>query len=207
MAMAATKAIAGQAWTLRWAAIFAAGCFLAGIGGGWLLREVQGGPATQAHAARAASTPRSGIAQTNGSVDGAAAPLLQRLQSDPNNPDLLISLGNLYYDAQQYPAAVGYYGRALHLRPSDADVRTDMGTAYWYMGDAERAIAEFSQALTDHPNNPNTLFNRGLVKLQGKKDSRGAIADWQQLLATAPDYADRDKVEQMIAEASKQSKL
>lgn len=204
--MAATKAIAGETWTLRWAAIFAVGCFLAGIGGGWLLRELQGGPAAP-HVAAAAPAPVSATARSNGSVDSAAAPLLERLQSDPNNPDLLISLGNLYYDAQQYPAAVGYYGRALHLKPSDADVRTDMGTAYWYIGDADKAIAEFNQALADHPNNPNTLFNLGLVKLQGKKDSRGAIADWKQLLATTPDYADRDKVEQMIAEAWKQSRL
>jgi len=204
--MAVTKATTGEAWTLRWAAIFATGCFLAGIGGGWLLREVQGGPATQAHAATA-PLPGARIGTNNGSADAAAAPLLARLQSEPNNAEVLISLGNLYYDAQQYPTAVGYYGRALNLRPSDADVRTDMGTAYWYMGDADKAIAEFNQALTDHPNNPNTLFNLGLVKLQGKKDSRGAIADWKQLLATAPDYADRDKVEQMIAEAWKQSKL
>ena len=205
--MAVTKATAGEAWTLRWAVIFATGCFLAGIGGGWLLREAQGGPLTQAHAVTAAPAAAPATAESNGSVDRSAAPLLERLQSDPNNPDLLISVGNLYYDAQQYPVAVGYYGRALHLRPSDADVRTDMGTAYWYMGDADRAIAEFNQALADHPNNPNTLFNLGLVKLQGKKDSRAAIADWKQLLATAPDYADRDKVEQMIAEAWKQSKL
>lgn len=204
--MAVTKATSGEAWTLRWAAIFATGCFLAGIGGGWLLREVQSRPATQAHAATA-PLPGAGIGTNNGSADAAAAPLLARLQSEPNNAEVLIRLGNLYYDAQQYPTAVGYYGRALNLRPSDADVRTDMGTAYWYMGDADKAIAEFNQSLADHPNNPNTLFNLGLVRLQGKKDSRGAIADWKQLLATTPDYADRDKVEQMIAEAWKQSKL
>lgn len=205
--MAVTKGTTGEAWTLRWAAIFATGCFLAGIGGGWLLREMQGGPATHAHAATTGPLRGARIAAKVGSADTAAAPLLARLQSEPNNAEVLISLGNLYYDAQQYPTAVGYYGRALNLRPSDADVRTDMGTAYWYMGDADKAIAEFDEALADHPNNPNTLFNLGLVKLQGKKDSMGAIADWKQLLATAPDYADRDKVEQMIAEAWKQSKL
>ena len=198
--MAATRTRAVEAWTLPWAALFAVGCFLAGIGGGWLLREVQGRPAT---AVAASSAPAADTA--NNSVNAAAAPLLQKLQADPNNPDLLVNLGNVHYDAQQYPAAVGYYARALHLRPGDADVRTDMGTAYWYMGNADRALAEFNQALSDRPNNPNTLFNLGLVKLQGKRDAAGAIADWNKLLATNPDYPERAKVQQMIADAAKQS--
>ena len=198
--MAATRTRAVEAWTLPWAALFALGCFLAGIGGGWLLREVQARSAT---AVAASSAPAADTA--NNSVNAAAAPLLQKLQADPNNPDLLVNLGNVYYDAQQYPAAVGYYARALHLKPGDADVRTDMGTAYWYMGNADRALAEFNQALSDRPNNPNTLFNLGLVKLQGKRDAAGAIADWNKLLATNPDYAERAKVQQMIADAAKQS--
>lgn len=202
--MAATNPRAAEAWTFSWAALFALGCFVAGIGGGWLLREVQARPAASAQAPSAPGAVA--VREKASSADAAAAPLLAKLQSDPSNPDLLVSLGNLYYDAQQYPSAIGYYTRALSLRPADPDVRTDMGTAYWYMGSADQAIIEFNRALTDRPNNPNTLFNLGLVKLQGKRDAAGAIADWKRLLATTPDYADRARVEQMIAQAEKQSK-
>ena len=80
-----------------------------------------------------------------------------------------------------------------------------MGTAYWFMGDADSAIAEFNEALTYAPNNPNTLFNLGLVKWKGKMDRAGALADWQKLLAAHPEYKERDKVEQMMAEAKKQA--
>jgi len=79
-----------------------------------------------------------------------------------------------------------------------------MGTAYWYMGDADRALLEFNQALSYAPNSPNTLFNRGLVKWQGKKDAAGALADWQQLLAANPDYQAKSQVEKMIAEVKSQ---
>lgn len=198
----ATK-ISGQEWTLRWAAIFAAGCLIAGIGGGWVLRESYSG-ARAPEAATAASAPAAG--QAKASADAAAAPLLAKLQADPNNPDLLISIGNLYYDAQLYPAAVEYYGRALSVRPSDADVRTDMGTAYWYMGNADRAISAFNQALLSRPDNANTLFNLGLVMLQGKNDAGAAIADWKRLLAANPDYPQRQQVEQMIAQAESPSR-
>jgi tetratricopeptide (TPR) repeat protein len=138
-------------------------------------------------------------------ADGQAAPLLEKLKSDSNNPDLLAAIGNIYYDAQQYPAAVDFYGRALNAKPSEAAVRTDMATAYWYMGNADTAIAEFNKALTYAPNNPNTLFNRGLVKWQGKKDIDGAVADWKRLLATNPNYEGISKVEQMMAQAKGQA--
>lgn len=195
--MTSAMKVSGQEWTLRWAAIFAAGCLVAGIGGGWVLRESTSGTPGPA-AGAAAAAPAQGKAT-------AAAPLLAKLQADPNNADLLISVGNLYYDAQQYPAAVEYYGRALTVRPADADVRTDMGTAYWYMGNADRAIAEFNQALLSRPDNANTLFNLGLVTLQGKNDATAAIADWKRLLAANPDYPQRQHVEQMIAQAEGQS--
>jgi tetratricopeptide (TPR) repeat protein len=82
-------------------------------------------------------------------------------------------------------------------------VRTDMATAYWYMGNADTAIAEFNKALTYEPNKPNALFNLGVVKWQGKMDVNGAVADWEKLLATNPNYEGKDKVEQMMAEAKK----
>jgi tetratricopeptide (TPR) repeat protein len=124
---------------------------------------------------------------------------------DPKSADVLTSIGNIYYDAQQYPVAIDYYGRVLKTKPSDAAVRTDMGTADWFMGNADAAIAEFNKALTYAPTNPNTLFNRGLVKWQGKKDTAGAVADWEKLLAANPHYEARDKVEKMMADAKKQA--
>ena len=93
-----------------------------------------------------------------------------------------------------------YYGQALKIKPTVAGVRTNMGTAYWFMGDADRALAEFNQALKDSPNYPNALYNRGMVRWQGKSDGDGALADWNKLLATAPQYEGRGQVEQMVAE-------
>ena len=69
----------------------------------------------------------------------------------------------------------------------------------------DRAIAEFNQALLSRPDNANTLFNLGLVTLQGKNDAASAIADWKKLLSVNPDYPGRQQVEQMIAQAESQS--
>jgi len=197
-------------WTVKQAILLAVACLLAGIAGGWGIRGSQGAGATGSAKAASVSAPAgtgsSAASQMPSPVrlkemaDGQAAPLLDKLKSDPNNPELLTSIGNLYYDAQQYPIAVDYYGRVLKAKPSDAAVRTDMATAYWYMGNADSAIAEFNKALIYAPNNPNTLFNLGLVKWQGKMDGAGALDDWKKLLAANPNYEGKDKVEQMMAE-------
>lgn len=198
-------------WTAVQAYTLAVVCLLLGMAGGWLIRGSQS-PAAAPVEAASAPAPAVGGGGMNAQpspeqmkqmADTQAAPLIEKLKSDPNNPELLASIGNFYYDAQQYQTAVDYYGRVLKAKPADASVRTDMATAYWYMGNADTAIEEFNKALKYEPNKPNTLFNLGLVKWQGKMDINGAVADWEKLLASNPNYEGKDKVEQMIAEAKK----
>lgn len=205
------RAWAGE-WSSQHALLLSVACLMAGIAGGWFIR---GGPTVAAsNAAKAGvsvATTASAAAEVAPAVrlrqmaDAQAAPLLDKLRSDPKNPDLLTNIGNLYYDAQLYPVAIDYYGRALTQRPSDVSVRTDMGTADWYMGNADSAITEFNKALTFAPNSPNTLFNLGLVKWKGMKDGPGALVEWKKLLAVNPKYEAKDKVVQMMAEVQGQS--
>jgi tetratricopeptide (TPR) repeat protein len=209
--MTGTNPATNERWSLRGAMVLLAACLMAGIAGGYLIRQWRA-PSTAAAAptARLAAQPARGAgsasnpsdpAQIKAMADASAAPLLARLQSDPNDADLLASVGNLYYDARQYPTAVDYYGRTLKIKPSDVSVRTDMGTALWYMGNVDAALLQFDTALSFEPNNANTLFNRGVVRWQGKQDTAGAIADWRKLLATNPDYPGRSQAEQLIAQA------
>ncbi len=81
------------------------------------------------------------------------------------------------------------------------DVRTDLGTAYWYTGNADEAIASYEKALAIRPNHPGTLFNLGIVKWQGKKDPKGAVVVWEKLLQTNPDYPQKDQVQMLIERA------
>jgi len=131
----------------------------------------------------------------------AAEPLVGKLQSNPNDVETIVKLGNLYYDSQAYPQAIQYYEKALALQPNNADVRTDAGTAYWYTGDPDKAIASFEKALAIRPNHPGTLFNLGIVKWQGKKDPKGAVVAWEKLLQSNPDYPQKDQVQMLIERA------
>jgi tetratricopeptide (TPR) repeat protein len=201
-----------EQWTSMRANSLAALCLAVGLAGGWLIRGLKISNDADSVAAASAMVPAKADAGTTTQIPSPtrlkemakaqAEPMLDKLKANPDDPDLLTRIGNLYYDAQQYSIAVDYYGRALKAKPVDAAVRTDMATAYWYMGDADTAIAQFNKSLAYEPNKPNTLFNLGLVKMRGKKDKAGAISDWQKLLAANPNYGEKDKVLRMIADAN-----
>ena len=193
------------AWTSAQAYLLAAFCLLLGGALGYLFR----GSASPVASAAAAATPQQGSAapsqqssaEAQAMVEQSAAPLLEALKQNPNDFDSLVKLGNVFYDGQQFANAIQYYERALALQPENVDVRTDMGTAYWYSGNADKALAELQTSLKYKPGHPQTLFNLGWVRWQGKADPKGAIEAWQQLLKTNPDYPEKQKVEQYIAKA------
>jgi tetratricopeptide (TPR) repeat protein len=208
------RATSIEQWTSVQAYTLAVICLLVGIAGGWFIRGPQS-PATAAGETASAFPPAFGSAnagaqtptpaQLQKMADTQAGPLIEKLKADPTNAGLLANIGNLYYDAQQYPTAIDYYQRALKVEPANTGVRTDMATAYWYTGNADAAIAEFQKSLSYEPNKANTLFNLGIVEWQGKMDIDKAVATWQKLLDTNPDYEGKDKVLELIAQAKKHS--
>ncbi len=196
----------GGNWTGTQAYVLAAFCLLLGVALGYLFRgsasvgSAQAAPATTTQQGSGVR-PQQPDPNAQAALAQAAAPLLEAVNKDPNDYDSLVKLGNLYYDGQQFPSAIQYYERALVIHPENPDVRTDMGTAYWYTGDAEKALAAMQTSLKYRPGHPQTLFNLGWVRWQGKQDPKGAIEAWQQLLKANPDYPQRQQVEQYIAKA------
>jgi cytochrome c-type biogenesis protein CcmH/NrfG len=208
--------VSNEKWTSAQAYGIAIVCLLLGLAGGWLIRSVQApgdnsrvstaapvAMPNQVNAAQASVPAPPPLQQLQQTAEMRATPLLAQLKTDPNNAALLENLGDIYYDAQQYSAAIDYYQRALNIQPSNTSVRTDMATAIWYTGNADDAIAEFKKSLAYEPTKVNTLFNLGIVLWKGKHDAAGATAAWQKLLATNPDYENKEKVQQLIADAKK----
>ena len=197
------------AWTGTQAYVLAAFCLVLGVALGYLFRGSASPAAAQnATQAAASTTAQQGTdahpqqsAEAQAALAQTAAPLLEAVNKNPNDYDSLVKLGNLFYDGQQFPNAIGYYERALAIHPENPDVRTDMGTAYWYMGNADKAVAAMETSLKYRPGHPQTLFNLGWVRWQGKADAKGAVEAWQQLLKANPDYPQKEQVEQYIAKA------
>ena len=183
-------------------------CLLVGAALGYFFRgSAASVPAAPVQNAAAPAMPPGGMPSASGppptaeALSSIAAPMLAALKADPKNAEVLIQLGNLYYDHRVYPEAISYYVRALKLRPKDVNVRTELGTAYWYTGDAHKAIAEYEKSLAVDPLHSATLMNMGIVKQNGLHDAKGAIAIWEKLLKDNPQFPDRQKVLDLIAEA------
>lgn len=146
----------------------------------------------------------------NASTAQAAAPALvneQELQgwrnilaTDPKNLRANVELGNSLYDAGRYSEAVPYYQQAFTVDPKNVSVSTDLATALYYAGKADEALAQFDKSLAINPRHGQTLFNLGIVKRDARNDPKGAIAVWERLLTSVPDYPDAAKVRTMIAE-------
>ncbi len=210
-------------WTSTQAYVMAVVCLIVGGAVGYLLRGSVGGSSAPAPAAAAAGQqpgmPAAGMGRGMGQqqhprpeqmkamADKQAAPLLEQLKSNPNDAGLLAQVGNMYYDAQVFPVAIDYYQKALAIDPKKASVRTDLATALFYNQEPDHAISEFDRALKDDPKNDNALFNRGIVKWQGKMDVNGALADWELLLKQNPNYEQADKVRMYIAQAKKHANI
>ena len=108
------------------------------------------------------------------------------LKRDPNNLQALVSLGNAYFDTNQYNKAIDAYQRALKIDPKNADVRTDMGIMYRSIKDYDSAVREFRQAAKDNPTHINSRFNLAIVLQSDKKDIPGAILAWEDFLKVEP---------------------
>jgi cytochrome c-type biogenesis protein CcmH/NrfG len=197
-----SRASGVQIWTGTQAYLLAAFCLVLGVALGYLFR----GSASPVAAAPSAAVQQGSAQKQQDAVDAqaiiqAAGPLLDALNKNPNDFDSLVKLGNLFYDGKQFPSAIQYYERALVIHPENSDVRTDMGTAYWYSGNADQAVAAMETSLKYRPGHPQTLFNLGWVRWQGKADPQGAIHAWEELLKANPDYPQKQQIEQYIAKA------
>ena len=208
----------GGAWTSMQVYVLAAFCLLLGVASGYLFRGSESAGVSEAAGTTQTASGQPRQTQPRQTQRGqseeeqpdpglqaalarAVAPLLEAINRDPKDFDSLVKIGNLYYDGKQFPSAIQYYERALAIHPENPDVRTDMGTAYWYTGDAEKALAAMETSLKYRPGHPQTLFNLGWVRWQGKQDPKGAIEAWQELLKSNPDYPQKQQVEQYIAKA------
>ena len=173
-------------------------CLAAGLGVGYLLRSSQiAAPAQQRMALNSPHTsmppghPHS-LEELKQISDRQAAPILDKLKSNPNDTALLTQLAALYHSTHRFSEAATYYRRAVDLDASNVGFRTKFAVSLYRNGDIDSAIEQLNRALADNARDPNALFNLGMIRLQGKGDSKGALAAWRQLLKSNPDLsADR----------------
>ncbi len=171
--------------------VFGIAGVLFGVIVGWVLgsQQPRGGRVATA-VPPAQSQPAGQTAQTGSRavpVDPERAKALESVaQQNPKDVQPRVQLGNLYFDAEQYPQAINWYEQAYALNNRDANVSTDLGVAYYYTNQPDRAIKQFEHSLSIDPKHLKTLLNMGIVRAFGKQDLEGAAKAWEEVVAIAP---------------------
>ncbi len=171
-------------------------CLALGLGMGYLAPGLR----HSAPAAAVAPPPRSASSLNTLQVmkheaDQQIAPLMARLQNTPNDSALLMQVAAIYHRNHQFQQAAGFYRKAVDNDTKNVALRTQLASSLYRAGDVDGAIAQLDQALRDHPNDANALFNLGIIRLQAKGDGKGAVKAWQLLLKSNPQLSPDRKVE------------
>ena len=89
-------------------------------------------------------------------------------------------------DAEGY---IKLYTATLTLNPKMVEDYMKRGNAYSYIGEHDKAIADYSEAIKLKPNYAKAYYNRGNV-YRDKVDFGKAIADYTKAIELNPDYAE-----------------
>jgi len=96
--------------------------------------------------------------------------------------------GNDYLAQGQYVLAVEEYTQVIEIDPEQAAAYHNRGLAYSRLGDADRAIADFSKALSIQEDADTYVLRGDAYRLTDDYDR--ALADFDRALELNPDYAD-----------------
>jgi cytochrome c-type biogenesis protein CcmH/NrfG len=121
------------------------------------------------------------------------------LERDPQNPKLWASLGDAYYDAEDWDQAIDAYEKARRRAPSDPNILSDLGAAYRNRGEFKRAVALFEKARAADPDHWQSLMNLVVCEAFDVRDAAAAGRHFQELKRRYPDMPDLARVEQQIA--------
>ena len=146
------------------------------------------------------NSPEATMPASNPPADAAerSAALEKMSAQDPQNPDRQTQVANLYYDLGQYEKAADFYERSLKLRPKDPNAETDLAVCFHYLGQNDKALETLDAVLGYSPGFAQAMFNKGVILASAKKDTKGAINIWENLLRSNPNYPQRSELEQRI---------
>jgi len=133
------------------------------------------------------------------------------LQTNPTDPESLLTMANYYFDSAEQarttgqqgtlfqiaPQGLRYFGRYLAVAPQDNEARADLATLLFYNGQTDQAIREVGKVLANDPNHVNGNFNLGIFFWQkGSPDYEAAVTQVEKVMALTEDDPQQHAVNQ-----------
>lgn len=111
-----------------------------------------------------------------------------------------LTLGNWHYDHKAWPIAITQYQKAIEGGLNNPNVRTDLGSAYRFSGQPQKALEQYRLAQKQDPQHEHSLFNQGGVYAFELKQPQKAIEIWRKYLQVFPNGKNVAQANQLIAE-------
>lgn len=127
-------------------------------------------------------------AEVKGNIEAAISTYQAGIILDPNNYDLLISLGDVYMASYDLDSAIRAYCDAITLNPEDYRGYSKAGIALWEKDYLEEALVSFHKAIDLNPDNAYAQNNLGIIYLDGLSDAEEALEYFETAVELNPNY-------------------
>jgi tetratricopeptide (TPR) repeat protein len=87
------------------------------------------------------------------------------IEATPEELQIMMEAGNVYYQRGKYPEAEKLYAGALVLEPGNPDIHAHLGAAYHMQGKKDEAIEEYEKAVAGCDKNECAYCNLGELLL------------------------------------------
>jgi tetratricopeptide (TPR) repeat protein len=121
------------------------------------------------------------ILYQRGDQKGAQESYKKAIELDPENYELLTTVAERYYNAEDWENAANYFEQSLAIQErlnliedSDKDTYLAVGTAYLKSGKRDEAIAAYDKALKLKPNDPDIMYAIMVAHYKGGEEAEKA---------------------------------
>jgi tetratricopeptide (TPR) repeat protein len=142
----------------------------------------------QSGAANTATTPGTGQT-TTGAVIPDVAEAIAKANSEPQNLDAQLKVGDMYWKINRFDMAAEFYRRAVDIKSTDFALNIKLANAYFEGRQFENAEKYYTKALEIDPNNIDARTDLGttFVERQTPDLDRG-MQEFEKVLALNPKH-------------------
>jgi len=113
--------------------------------------------------------------------------------------DAAVVRGNMAYDHQQWAEAIREYQDALAKGRDNPDVRTDLGNAFRFSAQPEKALEQYMIAQRQNPQHENSLFNQIGLFMEVMHDPSRAIPVCEEFIRKFPNSDKVGRAKEQLA--------
>lgn len=111
----------------------------------------------------------------------------EKNNTQPQNHDDFIKLGDKAYKDQKYSEAIDYYTKAVIYMPADQNTLLKIANTYKLLGNNSMALSFYNKILTIDDTNADAYFNKGLI-FASQKNYDECIKCFEQVIKITPDF-------------------